>query len=251
MAVGAILGVCLAGAAGAAEEAAGRAILDTDSLWRMRLLWETEEVLLKSGKVDHVVLKFKGSRATRWKKSPTAAGFDTEKVAVLREPAETPPDWMKPDFDDSRWAYGQGPLLSGGTRTQRSDAARGVGWKLLLLRGKFHVTDPARAKGLTLSVVYKGGLVVYLNGEEIGRSHMPEGAIGPYSGFQWPTPKVDGDGNWLAAGEWVVAQGELMMCGNGVHWPTRDALPQWFSKELYTFEPSGKTLYGDDKNASR
>ena len=80
---------------------------------------------------------------------------------------------------------------------------------------------------------------------------LSKGAIGPYSGFQWPTPKVDGDGNWLAAGEWVVAQGELVMCANGVHWPTRDALPQWFSKELYTFEPSGKTLYGDDKNASR
>ena len=184
VAVGAILFVCLAGAAGAAEEAkpaGGTVVLNTDSMWRMRLLWETEEVLLRSGKVDHAALKFKGPRATRWKKGATAEEFDVEKVPVLREPAETPPDWMKPDFDDSRWAYGQGPLLSGGTRTQRSDAASGVGWKLLLLRGKFDVTDPAKAEGLTLSVVYKGGIVVYLNGEEIGRSHMPEGHIGPYT----------------------------------------------------------------------
>jgi len=186
-AVGVILSVCLAGAGRAAEkaeqaeQAAGRVILNTDSMWRMRLLWETEEVLLKSGKVGHVVLKFKGSRATRWKTGPTTEKFEVEKVPVLREPAKTPADWMKPDFDDSQWAYGQGPLLSGGTRTQRSDAARGVGWKLLLLRGKFEVTDPARAEGLTLSAVYKGGIVVYLNGEEITRSDMPAGKVGPYT----------------------------------------------------------------------
>ena len=176
--------VCLAGAghpAAKTRKAAGRTILDTESMWRMRLLWETEEVLLKSGEVDHVVLEFKGARNTRWKKSPTADEFDVEKTPVLREPANTPPDWMKPDFDDSRWAYGQGPLLSGGTRTHRSDAAKGVGWKLLLLRGRFTVVDPAKAEGLTLSVAYKGGIVVHLNGQEITRSGMPEGDVGPYT----------------------------------------------------------------------
>ncbi|KKM13767.1 hypothetical protein LCGC14_1712860, partial [marine sediment metagenome] len=56
--VGVIVSICLAGAPLAAEEAkrsAGRSILSTDSMWRMRLLWETEEVLLPSGKVDHAV----------------------------------------------------------------------------------------------------------------------------------------------------------------------------------------------------
>ncbi|KKL72640.1 hypothetical protein LCGC14_2082890, partial [marine sediment metagenome] len=71
--------------------------------------------------------------------------------------------------------------LSGGTRTQRSDAAKGVGWKLLLMRNKFQVTELSKAEGLTLSVAYKGGIVVYLNGEEIARSDMPEGELGPYT----------------------------------------------------------------------
>ncbi len=179
-----VFGIGLVGAGRAAAEAerpAGKAVLNTESMWRMRLVWETEEVLLPSGKVEHVELEFKGPRSTRWKNGPTSKDFNPKKLLVLREPAETPAEWMKPGFDDSKWAYGQGPLLSGGTRTHRADAVSGVGWKLLLMRGRFRVDDPARADGLTLSIAYKGGVVVYLNGREMGRSDMPEGPVGPYT----------------------------------------------------------------------
>ena len=152
-AFGVIGGICLAGPGLSAEEAkesAGRVVLNTESMWRMRLLWETEEVLLPSGKVDHVVLKFRSPYHKLWKDGPTTEDFEVERVPMIREPAQTPAGWMKPEFDDSKWAYGQGPLLSGGTRRKRFDAVKGVGWKLLLLRGRFDVTDPRRAEGLTL-----------------------------------------------------------------------------------------------------
>ncbi|HUV38404.1 MAG TPA: glycoside hydrolase domain-containing protein, partial [Planctomycetota bacterium] len=40
-------------------------------------------------------------------------------------------------------------------------------------RGKFGVTDPARAKDLALEVDYRGGIAVYLNGTEIARQNLP------------------------------------------------------------------------------
>ena len=43
------------------------------------------------------------------------------------------------------------------------------------LRGKFAVTDPAAVKGLSLSVGYQGGLVVYVNGKEVKREHIEAG----------------------------------------------------------------------------
>jgi len=44
----------------------------------------------------------------------------------------------------------------------------------ICLRGKFRVTDPAAAGDLKLSVAYRGGVVVYLNGQEIARASIPE-----------------------------------------------------------------------------
>jgi hypothetical protein len=49
----------------------------------------------------------------------------------------------------------------------------------LSLRGKFMVPDPARAGELTLSLTYRGGAVVYLNGKEIARGHLPAGELKP------------------------------------------------------------------------
>jgi hypothetical protein len=156
---------------------ADQVILNTESLWRVRLVFEPEEVLLKSGDVDHVRLKFK---ETEWRQSKTIEQFDVEKVPFFRLPADTPRDWMAPDFDDSDWARSGGPLLL--------DDEKRVEWKLLLLRGAFEVNDPARAAGLRLHVEYKGGIVVWLNGRELTRQHMPKGRLDLYTCAE-PDPK--------------------------------------------------------------
>jgi hypothetical protein len=50
----------------------------------------------------------------------------------------------------------------------------------LCLRGKFAVEDPDKVRKLTLTLAYRGGAVVYVNGKEVARGHLPaEGKIEP------------------------------------------------------------------------
>lgn len=85
-----------------------------------------------------------------------------------------PENWVQVGFDDSDWFRGRGPFFDGeqgyGFREPRTLA-------LLCLRASFGVADPDKLGDLNLSVSYRGGIVVYLNGREIARSHMPEGPI--------------------------------------------------------------------------
>ena len=39
--------------------------------------------------------------------------------------------------------------------------------------GRFHVADPEQVKALTLAITYRGGVVVYVNGREVARGHLP------------------------------------------------------------------------------
>ena len=45
--------------------------------------------------------------------------------------------------------------------------------------GRFLVKEPERVEDLKLSLRYRGGAIVYLNGEEIARQHLPRGNVGP------------------------------------------------------------------------
>jgi len=100
------------------------------------------------------------------------ASYTVKELEVVRLPSETAADWMKPDFDDSTWARLRGPMLE---RSVNDD------WKLILMRGLFEVADPARAGEMTLSISFRGGVVVYLNGEEIARSSLPAGPLDLYA----------------------------------------------------------------------
>ncbi len=100
--------------------------------------------------------------------------------APLNQPHSALPSggWVHPDFDDSSWYRGRGPYLHGGRY-----GAPGYGFALpmasalLCLRGKFVVRDPSRVKDLRFSGTYRGGIVVYLNGREVARQHLPGGDI--------------------------------------------------------------------------
>ena len=146
--------------AGSAPGAAGRVILDEGSSWRMFAAWNTP--MVRKGQE----LKEDG-------------GNGGTQFAARTAP---PPDgWVRPDFVDEAWSR---------VRWGRSHGkAYEYGWggdapsptlSLLCLRGKFAVEDPAQVKGLSLSLVYRGGAVVYVNGREVARAHLPkEGKIEP------------------------------------------------------------------------
>ncbi len=107
----------------------------------------------------------------------TAANPQPVRRGKIREPSPLPPaDWMQPDFDAHAWAR----------LTDDLDAFTGeYGYRqpadmaMLCLRSRFGITDPARATDLTLEMEYRGGVIVYVNGREVGRQHMPEGPVEP------------------------------------------------------------------------
>lgn len=56
------------------------------------------------------------------------------------------------------------------------------------------------------------------------------GAVGPFSGFLWPTPG-DGPGQWVAA--------SASPCASGVHACLPRQLPMWLHDELWEIELGG------------
>ena len=82
--------------------------------------------------------------------------------------AEPPPAWKTNTFDDSSWLHASTPEACHAALVAR-----------LYLRGQFEVSDPANVGDLHLSVGYHGGAIVYLNGQEVARGHLPKGPDGP------------------------------------------------------------------------
>lgn len=65
------------------------------------------------------------------------------------------------------------------------------------------------------------------------------GAVGPYSGFRWPTPSGDGPGAWV--------ESEAALCATGVHGCLTEHLPFWLQAELWEVELDGHVSHGRHK----
>lgn len=135
-------------------------VLDTHSFWRCHFTWRCLQVRRANGRLEYVSVKWPSRGPAKLSKA------DEAEVARQRTPA--PPDgWTRADFDDGRWARARGPLFTRGTRKLA----------LICARGKFTVANPAEAAPLELALAYRGGAIVYVNGKEIARGHLPRGPI--------------------------------------------------------------------------
>jgi len=109
--------------------------------------------------------------------------FDPAKAdpSVHRTSPMPPADWATADFDDHCWPRYQGDLADflGGWGVEVPNPDRGPWPALLCLRTCFGIADPAKATDLKLTIVCLGGAVAYVNGQEAGRGHMPQGEIAP------------------------------------------------------------------------
>jgi len=153
--------VLTSGGGGAAGES-GTVVLDTTGFWRVH--YTMRKPLIGTGVSAR----------------PAALGFET--------PAP-PAEWTKPEFDDKAWRRIAGPPFPPRSNWSRI-TKENVGWvyadkcsaalALLCMRGKFEVKNPAAAQ-LTVSVAYRGGIVLYVNGKEIGRKHLQGGAQGLFA----------------------------------------------------------------------
>jgi len=93
--------------------------------------------------------------------------------------AVAPAGWSGAAFDASGWPRIRGVLASGISRPNAhvNQTWRATAINRLCARGAFLVADPAAVGSLKLDLVYIGGCVVRLNGEEIARGHLPAGKL--------------------------------------------------------------------------
>jgi hypothetical protein len=135
-AVLAVLMLC--GASRAADKASGAdgmLVLDAKkTMWRCRMVRATNEFLMAPGKIERVMYRNKkGGGGFAKQKALKPGDYRVEKLRDYRLPEKTSTDWMNPDFDDSEWCRKWGATGTGGD----------PGWKLMLMRGHFEVSDPS------------------------------------------------------------------------------------------------------------
>lgn len=171
-----VVGIGLAGLlawtaiAAAAGESGPVEVLNGRSPWRFHAAWRTPATV-EDGVRD------------------LGGGHPIERTRWIRdsytEPTPPAPDgWTDPDFDDSGWRRRVGPPFDG----YGYGAAAEIGH--VAARTRFGVTDVKAVGPLTLRLVYRGGVAVYLNGTEIARGHMPAGPVDPLTPAEDYAPEV-------------------------------------------------------------
>lgn len=171
------------GIAGEPTEPVRQAVLDSRSYWRAH-------VTLRPELFGSATNPYPRSKAPTITEPPSVVGGQASYTKLPAFPPDQPSsplpttDWMKPDYDDSTWWRTVGPFFVGetptgllgliGIRHSRAKYDMPYGLALLCLRGHFIVTDPGKVKELSFSAAYRGGIIVYLNGQEVARSHLPQ-----------------------------------------------------------------------------
>ena len=131
-----------AGPLWAKEDPGDKTILNHMTFWRQHYTLDGP-VMRKGEDLEKIKLISAGKEVAKW------LGFET----VL-----PPLGWQRTEFDDSGWL--RKPVCE----------PKSPWMKLLCLRGRFRVDNPQKATGLALSLRYRGGMAVYLNGKEIARA---------------------------------------------------------------------------------
>ncbi|MFP4106153.1 MAG: glycoside hydrolase domain-containing protein [Phycisphaerae bacterium] len=135
-------------------------------------------------------------KGAAWRVFLTAAKFPKHSHVAEGYTTAPPEDWQSPEFDAGRW---------GRYSTDISKAMGGYGSEqspdraLICMRTGFGIEDPGKVSDLQLSMEYRGGVVVYVNGKEIARKHLPKGKLDHTTQADaYPTEAfVDPDGKHL------------------------------------------------------
>ena len=112
--------------------------------------------------------------------TPTVTAIARGSVWRYRDQGGLGTGWRGPSYNDSAWATGPGPLGYGEsyldtTVSYGPDAADK--YVTTYFRHSFTLSNPAAVTALRGELMYDDGVVVYLNGVEIGRAAMPGGTI--------------------------------------------------------------------------
>jgi hypothetical protein len=160
--------VLLAGllATGASRGAAESDLILPETPWRV---WMVTSAPIARDKSGELVVR------RQHKESP----FSLDSAGLSSLP---PANWRAKEYDDAVWGrYGEELTQWAGLYGRSFGYGGSEHPMLLCLRTRFGVADPARAAGLKLTLEYIGGVVVYVNGTEVGRGHMPAGPLESYT----------------------------------------------------------------------
>jgi hypothetical protein len=139
-------------------------VLDKGANWRSEIVWSRPVVSVEAQKAAGkeaaapIPVKVGVMGMASGSESPS---FESD------TPAPLPAGWKEPAFDDAAWSREKLPLADRCFFAANAIAAR----------TRFVVDDPQAVQGLALSLSYRGGAVVYVNGKEVARVDMPEGEI--------------------------------------------------------------------------
>ena len=106
--------------------------------------------------------------------------------------------WMASGFDDDLWSVGTAPIGFGGLEATKLDVDDGdlIRPQVVWFRTVFEVEQVCAVEQLRLRLLRDDGAVVYLNGQEILRSNMPLGPVGPET-LAASAIDAQADGRWL------------------------------------------------------
>lgn len=88
------------------------------------------------------------------------------------------PEWAQPAFDAAQWPTGIAPLGWGHTNLGTTLSIDGPKPLTSYFRRVFEVQDVDGVDSLTLTTRADDGLIVFVNGVEVGRRNLPDGAVG-------------------------------------------------------------------------
>ena len=88
-------------------------------------------------------------------------------------------NWAQTSFDDSSWSRGASPIGYGGPgiNTKLTPGAAKTRPVTTYARINFTVADPTAIGGVNVAVTADDGAVVYVNGNEVARQRMGDGAV--------------------------------------------------------------------------
>jgi hypothetical protein len=160
-------------------------------------------------------------------------------------------DWNAQSFDDSQWSSGNAELGYG-----EGDEVTTVGFgpnaanKFITtyFRKTFSIADTVGLSSLAGSVLFDDGLVIYLNGEEVYRSHLPAGAV-------TNTTLATSQESETSFFPFTIAKGKIKPGDNvlavEVHQTNASSSDLSFNLELKTVRSGAETTYQvDDVNFS-
>ena len=148
--------------------------------------------------------------------------------------------WTAAGFDASAWATGLAPLGWGHSNLGTTLTFQGTRPLTSYYRSTFNVQDASGVESMTVTTRADDGIVVYVNGVEVGRTNLPAGTIG-HNTYATSAPNASAA---LANPVTYTVPGALLQTGQNVI--TAEVHSNYRSTPTASFELTGRLNLGTE-----